>query len=197
MNYIKQLNAFYKLIRENAISTKAQCLYHYLLMANNELSWAKTFTKSNFEVCGVTQMDRRTLDRIRNELKQKGLIEYEKGTSNQAGTYRIIPLYKEMLSDIDDTQKCPPSDIDDTQRGASDIDDTQNVTQDVTQLSHTMTTLNKLETKSIYFNLLNKAREKFEISNFGQRVIAYAWCKSQPQFAKLDYKEQLEMLNQL
>jgi hypothetical protein len=112
VNYIKQLNAFYKLIQENAISTKAQCLYHYLLAVNNELAWTETFTKSNFVVCGATQLDRRTLDRVRNELKQKGLIEYEKGSSNQAGTYKIIKLYDEPLCGDFDTQggMCDKSD---------------------------------------------------------------------------------------
>jgi hypothetical protein len=60
-----------------------------------------------------------------------------------------------------------------------------------------MSTLNKQETKTIYFDLLNKAREQYEITSFGQRAVAYAWCKNQPEFAQLSNEEQMHMFNQL
>lgn len=122
MNYIKQVNAFYKFLPNNPLSSNAQCLYSYLLNKNNELGWIKEFTVSNMIVCGFTNLSRQALDRARNELKQKGYIDYKKGYSNQAGTYVIVSF---------DTQN-------DTQN------DTQDNTQDDTQGGHTLCTLNKL-----------------------------------------------------
>lgn len=90
MNYIKQVNTFYKLIQNNPLSSNAQCLYNYLLNKNSELGWVKEFTVSNMIVCGYTGLSRKTLDRVRNELKQKGYIDYKKGISNQAGKYSIV-----------------------------------------------------------------------------------------------------------
>ena len=76
-------------------------------------------------VCGFTSLDRRTLDRVRNELKQKGYIDYKQGKGNQAGKYLLVQFDTQY-----DTQ-C------DTQY------DTQCDTQCGTQMSHNVTTLNK------------------------------------------------------
>jgi hypothetical protein len=90
MNYIKQVNAFYKFLPNNPLSSNAQCLYSYLLNKNNELGWIKEFTVSNMIVCGFTNMSRQAVDRARNELKQKGYIDDKKGYANHAGTYVIV-----------------------------------------------------------------------------------------------------------
>lgn len=99
MNYIKQVNTFYKLLPNNPLSSNAQCLYFYLLNKNNELGWIKEFTVSNMIICGFTSLSRQALDRARNELKLKGYIDYKKGTSNQAGKYLIVSFVTQ-----DDTQ---------------------------------------------------------------------------------------------
>lgn len=117
MNYIKQLNAFYKLLPNNPLSSNAQCLYSYLLNKNSELGWIKEFTTANMIVCGFTGLSRQALDRARNELKQKGYIKYSKGIGNQAGKYSIV---------IFDTQ-----------------DNTQSDTQEDIQNGYSVSTLNK------------------------------------------------------
>ena len=121
MNYIKQVNAFYKLIQDNPLSSNAQCLYNYLLNKDSELGWKSEFSVSNLIVCGFTCLSRQALDRARNELVQKGYIKYKKGHSNQAGKYLIVCF---------DTQN-------DTQ------DSTQDNTQGNTQGGHDVSTLNK------------------------------------------------------
>lgn len=137
MNYIKQINTFYKLLPNNPLSSNAQCLYVYLLNKNNELGWIKEFTVSNLIVCGMTGLNRQSMDRARNELKQKGYIEYKKGISNHAGRYLIVEF---------DTQ-------DNTQ------DDTQEDTQDDTQNGHKVSTLNKLnKTKQKNKKKINKKK---------------------------------------
>lgn len=119
MNYIKQVNHFYKLIQNNPLSANAQCLYNYLLNKDSELGWLEEFTVSNLIICGVTNLSRQALDRARNELSQKGYISYKKGRSNQAGKYLIVDFVTQ--------------------------DDTQDVTQSDTQGGHTVSTLNKLK----------------------------------------------------
>lgn len=122
MNYIKQINTFYKLIQDNPLSSNAQCLYNYLLNKCSELGWKSEFSVSNLIVCGFTSLSRQALDRARNELIQKGYLKYKKGYSNQAGKYLIVCL---------DIQN-----------------DTQDNTQNDIQGGHKVSTLNKLkETK--------------------------------------------------
>lgn len=139
MNYLTQINAFYRLLPNNPLSSNAQCLYNYLLNKNNELGWVKEFTVSNMIVCGFTSLSRQALDRARNELKTKGYIDYKKGISNQAGKYLIVSF---------DTQ-------DNTQNN------TQGNTQDDTQGGHTVSTLNKLN-KTKQKNKENKKEKIIE-----------------------------------
>lgn len=135
MNYISQLNAFFDIKLSNPLSANAQCLYINLFYMNNKCNWIERFTVSNTMLCALTGIDRRTLDRVRNELIQKGYIEYKKGTGNQAGTYLIVQF------------------------------DTQNVIQDDmqsgTQMSHNMTTLDKQKHKQNKKESIKKDQEKF------------------------------------
>lgn len=153
MNYIKQVNAFYKFLPNNPLSSNAQCLYSYLLNKNSELGWIEEFSVSNMIVCGFTSLSRQALDRARNELKQKGYIDYKKGYSNQAGTYVIVSFVTH-----NDTH-------DNTQS------DTHNDTHNDTQGGHTLCTLNKLkETKdiNINLNLNNKGEPDFSVQTIGE-----------------------------
>ena len=90
MNYIKQVNLFYKLLPNNPLSSNAQCLYFYLLNKNNELGWIKEFTIANSIICGFTSLNISAFQRARNSLIQKGYIKYKKGHSNNAGYYTIV-----------------------------------------------------------------------------------------------------------
>lgn len=90
MNYIKQVNTFYRLLPNNPLSSNAQCLYLYLLNKNNEFGWAKEFTIANSIVMGFTSLNISALQRARNELKQKGYIGYKKGVGNHAGIYEMM-----------------------------------------------------------------------------------------------------------
>ena len=113
MNYIKQVNTFYRILQENPLSANAQCLYNYLLNKDSEFGWKSEFSISNLVVCGITSLSRQALDRARNELVQKGYIQYKKGRSNQAGKYLIVSFVTQ-----DDTQYNTQSDTqDDTQDG--------------------------------------------------------------------------------
>lgn len=103
MNYIKQVNTFYKFLPDNPLSSNAQCLYMYLLNKNNELGWKKEFKIANSIVCGFTNLNISSLQRARNELIQKNYISYKKGISNNAGYYMIIDF--EQQSEQQDEQQ--------------------------------------------------------------------------------------------
>ena len=169
MNYINQVNTFYKLIQDNPLSSNAQCLYNYLLNKCSELGWKSEFSVSNLIVCGFTNLSRQALDRARNELVQKGFLQYKKGHSNQAGKYLIVSF---------DTQN-------DTQ------DDTQSDTQDNTQGGHTVSTLNKLnKTKR------NKTiKEEKEIKRKKVVELYNSLCVSLPHIQKVTEKREKAINN--
>ena len=163
MNYIKQVNAFYKFLPNNPLSSNAQCLYSYLLNKNSELGWIKEFSVSNMIVCGFTSLSRQALDRARNELKQKGYIDYKKGCSNQAGTYVIVSFVTQ-----DDTHNSTQSD-----------------TQNDTQGGHTPSTLTKQnETINNNLNLNNKGEPDFSVQTIEE---------FQEQIKDLSVDEQFEL----
>lgn len=98
MNYIKQLNALYDWLQSNRLSSSAQLLYHTLLMINNKCGWTEWFERTNQAICGLIGIDEKTLIRARNELKQKGLIDFVSGRKKGDITkYRIINISTGVL----------------------------------------------------------------------------------------------------
>ncbi len=196
MNYINQLNAFYELLDSNPVSQNAFCLYGHLMDICNKLFWKERFTIANSTLVIKTGINRRTLDRARNELIQKKYIEYKKGSGNQAGEYKIIPLYQDNLSAKSDTQNNLSVQNDtqnefDGQKCTSSV--SQTVTQIVTQTDH----IHKTENNNIYFNLINNARELFNVSSFGGKTKALAWAREQAEWNQISRDEQLWFINKL
>ena len=100
-------------------------LYFALLNIANKLYWKADFTVSNLTLQSRSGIaDRKTLDRARNQLIQKGLIDYKpSGKVNQAGSYTVIGCVGQIVgknATQNDTR-------DGTQNG------TQNGTRDGTQ----------------------------------------------------------------
>lgn len=92
MDYIKEMNAFYDLDMANQLTPNAISLYFALLNIANKLFWKTDFTVSNLTLQSRSGIaDRKTLDRARNQLVQKGLIDYKpSGKVNQAGSYTVL-----------------------------------------------------------------------------------------------------------
>ena len=134
MDYIKEMNAFYDLDMANQLTPNAISLYFALLNIANKLFWKADFTVSNLTLQSRSGIaDRKTLDRARNQLIQKGLIDYKpSGKVNQAGSYTIIGCVGQ-IGGKNATQN-------DTQNG------TQDGTQDGTQ-NDPINKLNKNKTK--------------------------------------------------
>jgi hypothetical protein len=99
MDYIKEMNAFYDLDMANQLTPNAISLYFALLNIANKLYWKVDFTVSNLTLQSRSGIaDRKTLDRARNQLIQKGLIDYKpSGKVNQAGSYTVIGCVGQLV----------------------------------------------------------------------------------------------------
>jgi len=96
MNYIKQLNEFYKNITTEPLTPNAKNLYETLLHINSDSYWKEEIVVANPYLILLTGLNKQKVDRARNELIQKGYIGFKKGINqNQAGKYCCIKLYSE------------------------------------------------------------------------------------------------------
>lgn len=92
MNYIKELNAFRNWLLLNELSTSAIALWYTLMAINNMTGWQEWFAVPNSTLQQLTNLSKQGLDNARNQLKNRGLIDYQKGKKGQAGKYKMISL---------------------------------------------------------------------------------------------------------
>ncbi|RJS59169.1 DnaD domain protein [Bacillus sp. PK3_68] len=89
MNYIKEINAFYDWLEINELSPSAINLWYALMHINNKAGWTETFTVAESVLCVKTGLTDRTLRKVRNELKQKGRIDFI-SRKGKAPIYKMI-----------------------------------------------------------------------------------------------------------
>ena len=85
MNYIELINHFWRKHDEHPFGTVAGLLYFHLLDVSNKQNWRNPFKRQNTRVCGDLGITNPTLIKARNELKQRGMIDFfskGKGDSN-------------------------------------------------------------------------------------------------------------------
>lgn len=131
MNYLEQLNAFFLKKEQDALSSRAQCLYWNLLGLNNRYRWAAWFCASGLILQGMTGLSRSQLAQARTELAEKGYLRYRAGGGGQTGRYHLEDLgalYRDEPCAPGETQTETQSD---TQPGTQV--DTQTDTQPGTQ----------------------------------------------------------------
>ncbi len=92
MNYLRELNAFRDWALLNRPSTGQVALWHSLMSVNNMSGWINWFTVPNQTLQLMTGLSRQGLDKARVGLINQSLIEYRKGSSNQAGRYKMVSL---------------------------------------------------------------------------------------------------------
>lgn len=139
MNYIKEINAFYNVfLPQNQLSANAQALWHRLMAYCNAFCWKKDFTITNTmlieqvnfhisdKVKDKASSRKQAFDRARNELAQKGLIIYTKGSSGQCGSYTMLSLI--MQENIRDNTGDDTGGDTDYDTGGDTDNDTSNVT---------------------------------------------------------------------
>jgi DnaD/phage-associated family protein len=161
MNYLKEINAFNDWLLLNSLSTGAIALWYQIMAINNKAGWAEEFTVANLTLQSLTGLSRQGLERARNSLVQKGLIEYKKGTSNKAGKYKVISFECKKIG-----------------TGVGTVVGT-NRAQEQAQSGHSGSTLIKLnETKDI-INNNNYAREEINLFGFIEKELGYPLSPTQ------------------
>lgn len=162
MDYIKEMNAFYDLDMANQLTPNAISLYFALLNIANKLYWKADFVVSNLTLQSRSGIaDRKTLDRARNQLIQKGLIDYKpSGKVNQAGSYTIIGCVGQLVGK-NATQNATQ---DGTQNGTRD--GTQDGTQNDPINKQNKTNQNKTYNNNPPISPPKKKPEKIAVSEF-------------------------------
>ncbi len=89
MTYIDLINSFWDMATTNPLSTGQVSLYFALLHVCNRSYWTEWFQAPNQVLSVLTGLSRSGILKARNELKQRGLIDFrERGT--KATSYRIV-----------------------------------------------------------------------------------------------------------
>lgn len=122
MNYLKEINSFYDLLEINPLSSSAIALWFALMHINNKCRWKQEFTVALSVLELKTSLKRKTIERARNELRQKGLIDWKSRKGNQAALYSLKSVSDVLY--LDDSE----ADINNDLQGVA-----QNVAQDVAQ----------------------------------------------------------------
>lgn len=121
MNYIALINSFWDSATTNPLSTGQVSLYFALLHVCNRSNWTEWFQAPNQVLSVLTGLSRSGILKARNELKQRGLIDFrERGT--KATFYRIGTIANSTQVGVQDS----------TQNGV------QNGTQNGVQNSNTL-----------------------------------------------------------
>lgn len=127
MNYITLINSFWNLAMMNPLSTGQVSLYFALLHICNRSNWTEWFQAPNQVLSVLTGLSRTGILRARNELKQRGLIEFkERGT--KATLYKLSTLSTLMSNSVQDG----------TQENNTIANKTQERVQDRTQENDTI-----------------------------------------------------------
>lgn len=105
MEYITEIKEFYNLVADNSLSTGQIALWHALMYINNKSYWKKDFAVPNLTLQLYTGLSRQGIAKVRNELKQKGLIDFVPGKKGQSTIYTIRRMSKsvQVSSQIVDT----------------------------------------------------------------------------------------------
>lgn len=92
MNYIKLINSFYDRLETNALSTSAIALWHALVHINNKAGWRSEFTVAVSVLRIKSGLSEKSVSNARNELTQKGYIDFKSRKGNQSAIYQLIDL---------------------------------------------------------------------------------------------------------
>ena len=91
MNYFKLIQAFYDLQLLNPLTTGQIALWNALAYINNKCAWSQWFNAANQTLELMTGLNRSTIYRNRNILKQLGLIDF-KINGAKACKYKVIDI---------------------------------------------------------------------------------------------------------
>ncbi|WP_085992193.1 hypothetical protein [Oceanobacillus senegalensis] len=92
MNYIKEMNAFYDRMELDPLSSSAISLWFAFMHINNKTRWSETFTVAGTVLRMKSGLKETSFKRARTELKEKGYIDYQSRSHNQAPIYQMKSL---------------------------------------------------------------------------------------------------------
>ena len=95
MDYMREINAFYDWLETNDLSANAVLTWHALMHTNNRCFWKKEFAVALSVLAHKTGgVSRRSIERARNELRQKGLIAWRNRPGNQSAVYVLTSFVR-------------------------------------------------------------------------------------------------------
>lgn len=94
MNYIDLLNNFWALNKEYSFTPNEKAVYFALLNKCNELGWKNPFNQSNGYLAMDSGMSESAMQKARNTLQQKGLIEFSSGDGRRINTQYEVKIPK-------------------------------------------------------------------------------------------------------
>lgn len=94
MNYLKQVLAVNHQQLINPLSAGQFVLFHALMNVNNQLNWTEWFEVAHIRLEAFTGLSRNGVNKARNELKQRGYIDF-KSNGTKAASYKIIKIYSD------------------------------------------------------------------------------------------------------
>ena len=97
MNYIAQINAFWDSATTNPLSTGQVSLYFALLHVCNRSNWTEWFAAPNQVLSVLTGLSRSGILKARNELKQRGLIDFQE-KATKATKYKVTMANSKQVS---------------------------------------------------------------------------------------------------
>ena len=168
MNYIALINSFWDSATTNPLSTGQVSLYFALLHVCNRSNWTEWFQAPNQVLSVLTGMSRSGILKARNELKQRGLIDFrERGT--KATSYCITMANSTQVSVQDGVQNSM-----------------RNSEQDSVQKSDTLYKQKQKQNieKSISVEIPEKT-DAFSVQITTIRVLYNSVCGSYPRLVKL------------
>lgn len=185
MNYLTIINAFWDLAMTNPLSTGQVSLYFALLHVCNKSNWTEWFQAPNQVLSVLTGLSRSGILKARNELKQKGLIDFkERGT--KATLYKLIIANSKQKSTQDSKQAektIANSTQDSKQAGSTIANSTQDSVQDSTQVGKQVGVQNSTPLDKQKHKQKQNKKDKPPISPIGQLgVFLSAYPKASNRF---------------
>lgn len=172
MNYLTIINAFWDWATTNPLSTGQVSLYFALLHVCNKSNWTEWFQAPNQVLSVLTGLSRSGILKARNELKQKGLIDFkERGT--KATLYKLIIIANSKQKSTQDS----------TQAERTIANSTQDSKQDSTQVGKQVGVQNSTPLDKQKHKQKQNKKDKPPISPIGQLgVFLSAYPKASNRF---------------
>ena len=167
MNYIAQINAFWDSATTNPLSTGQVSLYFALLHVCNRSNWTEWFAAPNQVLSVLTGLSRSGILKARNELKQRGLIDFQE-KATKATKYKVTMANSKQVS---------------TQIGVQD--GTQIGVQDGTQISDTLYKHKHKQNEKSSTDVLPEKTDAFSDQITTIRELYNSVCGSYPRLVKM------------